>query len=134
MLAKTWKTILLVVCVIAVMFNIISKIVRAPSFQKNLDTVIEENIISIDATEFSNTIESAGKTITESAKEITSTLFNSTSNNSVQEEQEPVVEEETPVVEEQEEVVSEYNNQTEDKVETEGTSTNENSRFQVSFN
>ena len=81
MLAKTWKTILLVICVIAVMFNIISKIVRAPSFQKNLDTVIEENIISIDASNFSNTLESAGQSITESAKEITSTLFNYTSTN-----------------------------------------------------
>ena len=42
MLAKTWKTILLAICIIAVLFNIISKIVRTPSFQKNLDKVIDK--------------------------------------------------------------------------------------------
>ena len=42
MLAKTWKTILLAICIIAVLFNIISKLVRTPSFQRNLDAVIEE--------------------------------------------------------------------------------------------
>ena len=123
MLAKTWKTILLVICVIAVMFNIISKIVRAPSFQKNLDTVIEENIISIDASSFSNTLESAGQSITESAKEITSTLFNYTSTNSVQEE-----------VNNQEDVVLEYETKPEEIVNEEEPTTNDNSKFKVSFN
>ena len=123
MLAKTWKTILLVICVIAVMFNIISKIVRAPSFQKNLDTVIEENIISIDASNFSNTLESAGQSITESAKEITSTLFNYTSTNSVQEE-----------VNNQEDVVLEYETEPEEIVNEEEPTTNDNSKFKVSFN
>ena len=123
MLAKTWKTILLVICVISVMFNIISKIVRAPSFQKNLDTVIEENIISIDASNFSNTLESAGQSITESAKEITSTLFNYTSTNSVQEE-----------VNNQEDVVLEYETEPEEIVNEEEPTTNDNSKFKVSFN
>ena len=123
MLAKTWKTILLVICVIAVMFNIISKIVRAPSFQKNLDTVIEENIISIDASSFSNTLESAGQSITESAKEITSTLFNYTSTNSVQED-----------VSNQEDVVLEYETEPEEIVNEEEPTTNDNSKFKVSFN
>ena len=123
MLAKTWKTILLVICVIAVMFNIISKIVRAPSFQKNLDTVIEENIISIDASSFSNTLESAGQSITESAKEITSTLFNYTSTNSVQEE-----------VHNQEDVVLDYETKPEEIVNEEEPTTNDNSKFKVSFN
>ena len=123
MLAKTWKTILLVICVIAVMFNIISKIVRAPSFQKNLDTVIEENIMSIDASSFSNTLESAGQSITESAKEITSTLFNYTSTNSVQEE-----------VHNQEDVVLDYETKPEEIVNEEEPTTNDNSKFKVSFN
>ena len=61
MLAKTWKTILLAICIIAVLFNIISKIVRTPSFQKNLDKVIEENIVTVDSSQFSNTIENAGQ-------------------------------------------------------------------------
>ena len=123
MLAKTWKTILLVICVIAVMFNIIAKIVRAPSFQKNLDTVIEENIIAIDASIFSNTLEMAGQSITESAKEITSTLFNYTSTNSVQEE-----------VHNQEDVVLDYETKPEEIVNEEEPTTNDNSKFKVSFN
>ena len=48
MLAKTWKTILLAICIIAVLFNIISKLVRTPSFRRNLDAVLEENIVTVD--------------------------------------------------------------------------------------
>ena len=72
MLAKTWKTILLAICIIAVLFNIISKIVRTPSFQRNLDKVIEENIVTVDSSQFSNTIESAGQSLKDTASEITS--------------------------------------------------------------
>lgn len=129
MLAKTWKTILLAICIIAVLFNIISKIVRTPSFQKNLDKVIEENIVTVDSSQFSNTIESAGQSLKDTASEITSALFNTTLKNTTIEEtdnKEEIVEteEDNNYVEEQ---TVEY---TEEPV-NEG---NSDSKFKVSFN
>ena len=129
MLAKTWKTILLAICIIAVLFNIISKIVRTPSFQKNLDKVIEENIVTVDSSQFSNTIESAGQSLKDTASEITSALFNTTLKNTTIEEtdnKEEIVEteEDNNYVEEQ---TVEY---TEEPV-NEGIS---DSKFKVSFN
>ena len=129
MLAKTWKTILLAIRIIAVLFNIISKIVRTPSFQKNLDKVIEENIVTVDSSQFSNTIESAGQSLKDTASEITSALFNTTLKNTTIEEtdnKEEIVEteEDNNYVEEQ---TVEY---TEEPV-NEG---NSDSKFKVSFN
>lgn len=129
MLAKTWKTILLAICIIAVLFNIISKIVRTPSFQKNLDKVIEENIVTVDSSQFSNTIENAGQSLKDTASEITSALFNTTLKNTTIEEtdnKEEIVEteEDNNYVEEQ---TVEY---TEEPV-NEG---NSDSKFKVSFN
>ena len=129
MLAKTWKTILLAICIIAVLFNIISKIVRTPTFQKNLDKVIEENIVTVDSSQFSNTIENAGQSLKDTASEITSALFNTTLKNTTIEEtdnKEEIVEteEDNNYVEEQ---TVEY---TEEPV-NEG---NSDSKFKVSFN
>lgn len=131
MLAKTWKTILLAICIIAVLFNIISKIVRTPSFQRNLDKVIEENIVTVDSSQFSNTIENAGQSLKDTASEITSTLFNTTSKNTIIEDidnTEEVVETE----EENNNYVEEEQNEdyTEEPVEEENT----DSKFKVSFN
>ena len=124
MLAKTWKTILLAICIIAVLFNIISKIVRTPSFQKNLDKVIEENIVTVDSSQFSNTIENAGQSLKDTASEITSALFNTTLKNTTIEETVETEEDNNYVEEEQ---TVEY---TEEPV-NEG---NSDSKFKVSFN
>lgn len=131
MLAKTWKTILLAICIIAVLFNIISKIVRTPSFQRNLDKVIEENIVTVDSSQFSNTIESAGQSLKDTASEITSALFNTTSKNTTIEE--------TDNTEEVVETEEENNNyveeeQTEDYTEEPVEEGNTDSKFKVSFN
>lgn len=129
MLAKTWKTILLVICIIAVLFNIISKIVRTPSFQKNLDAVIEENIVTVDSTQISNSIESAGQSLKDTANEITSAIFNTAAKNTASylgTEDTDTQEEE--VIEEQE--VYEEESQNEEQ-ENNG---NTNSKFTVSFN
>ena len=130
MLAKTWKTILLAICIIAVLFNIISKIVRTPSFQKNLDKVIEENIVTVDSSQFSNTIENAGQSLKDTASEITSALFNTTLKNTTIEEtdnKEEIVETEEDNNYVEEEQTVEY---TEEPV-NEG---NSDSKFKVSFN
>ena len=130
MLAKTWKTILLAICIIAVLFNIISKIVRTPSFQKNLDKVIEENIVTVDSSQFSNTIENAGQSLKDTASEITSALFNTTLKNTTIEETdntEEIVENEEDNNYVEEEQTVEY---TEEPV-NEG---NSDSKFKVSFN
>lgn len=131
MLAKTWKTILLAICIIAVLFNIISKIVRTPSFQRNLDKVIEENIVTVDSSQFSNTIESAGQSLKDTASEITSALFNTTSKNTTIEDidnTEEIVETE----EENNNYVEEE--QTEDYTEEPVEEENTDSKFKVSFN
>ena len=132
MLAKTWKTILLAICIIAVLFNIISKVVRTPSFQKNLDAVIEENSVSIDSSMLSNSIENAGQSIKDTASEITNAIIDYSTNttasyfgtnentNTVNEVQEEEYSEE--------EFVDDNQN-----VETEEV-TNTNSKFKVSFN
>jgi hypothetical protein len=139
MLAKSWKTILLIICVVAVMFNLISKIVRAPSFQKNLDTVIEENIVSIDAAGISNSLQDATDSFKESASEITSTIMNTTSDFFTTETEkntqefteqtstitDPVDTEEPTIVEEQ---------TFEEEYVEETTTNTENSKFKVVFN
>ena len=131
MLAKTWKTILLAICIIAVLFNIISKIVRTPSFQRNLDKVIEENIVTVDSSQFSNTIESAGQSLKDTASEITSALFNTTSKNTTIEDTDNTEE----VVETEEENNSYVEEeQTEDYTEEPVEEENTDSKFKVSFN
>lgn len=130
MLAKTWKTILLAICIIAVLFNIISKIVRTPSFQRNLDKVIEENIVTVDSSQFSNTIESAGQSLKDTASEITSALFNTTSKNTTIEDTDNTEE----VVETEEENNNYVEEQTEDYTEEPVEEENTDSKFKVSFN
>lgn len=131
MLAKTWKTILLAICIIAVLFNIISKIVRTPSFQRNLDKVIEENIVTVDSSQFSNTIENAGQSLKDTASEITSALFNTTSKNTTIEDTDNTEE----VVETEEENNSYVEEeQTEDYTEEPVEEENTDSKFKVSFN
>lgn len=139
MLAKMWKTILLIICIIAVMFNLISKIVRAPSFQKNLDTVIEENIVSIDAAGISNSLQDATQSFKDSASEITSTIMNSTSEffeaesqKNTQEFTEQMVTESETVVEEEPTIVEEQT--FEEEYVEESTTNTDNSKFKVVFN
>ena len=133
MLAKSWKSILLIIAIIAILFNIISKIVRAPSLQKNLNKVIEENIVSFDSAGFSNTIDDAGRKITNTAKDFTSTIFNNNKNTNTTEENSTseIVEEE-----QQPEVEPDQNNQVEEVVinSNDNNDTEENSRFKVTFN
>ena len=119
MLAKTWKTILLAICIIAVLFNIISKLVRTPSFQRNLDAVIEENIISVDKTQISNSIENAGQAIKDTAEEFTDIIINGVNKDDV------VTTTNSDTVEDTN--IEEY---VEEPVEDETT----NSKFKVSFN
>jgi len=54
MLAKNWKVILLIICVVAILFNIISKIVRAPSLQKNLRALQDQNYVYQDTVNITN--------------------------------------------------------------------------------
>ena len=54
MLAKNWKVILLIICVVAILFNIISKIVRAPSLQKNLKALQDQNYVYQDTVNVTN--------------------------------------------------------------------------------
>ena len=142
MLAKTWKTILLIICIIAVLFNIISKIVRAPSFQKNLDKVVEEDIVTFDSTQVSNTLEEAGQSIRNTASEITSAIFNSTSfnllNTNTKTEtkketvEDNVVTEDDTYIEDEEMI---YNEEiTDDEIKNENVDNNSDSKFKVSFN
>ena len=139
MLAKSWKTILLIICVVAVMFNLISKIVRAPSFQKNLDTVIEENIVSIDAAGISNSLQDATDSLKESASEITSTIMNTTSDFFTTETEKNTQEftEQTSTitdpVDTEEPTIAEEQTFEEEYVE-ETTTNTENSKFKVVFN
>ena len=132
MLAKTWKTILLAICIIAVLFNIISKVVRTPSFQKNLDAVIEENIVSVDSSMISNSIENAGQSIKDTASEITNAIIDYSTNTTASyfgtNENTNTVNE----VQEEEYSEEEFVDDTQN-VETEEV-TNTNSKFKVSFN
>ena len=127
MLAKTWKTILLAICIIAVLFNIISKLVRTPSFQRNLDAVIEENIISVDKTQISNSIENAGQTIKDTAEEFTDIILNGVNQEDV------VTTTNSDTVEDTNTEDVYYEDEyVEEPVEEE--TTNSNSKFKVSFN
>ena len=138
MLAKSWKSILLIIAIIAILFNIISKIVRAPSLQKNLNKVIEENIVSFDSAGLSNTIDNAGRSITNTAKDFTSTLFNcNKKTNEVTNETEEQKSENQNVEDEQNNNVEpEKSNSIEEVVinNEETTNTEDNSRFKVRFN
>lgn len=57
MLAKNWKVILLIICVVAILFNIIYKIVRAPSLQKNLKALQDQNYVYQDTVNITNPFE-----------------------------------------------------------------------------
>lgn len=130
MLAKTWKTILLAICIIAVLFNIISKLVRTPSFQKNLDAVLEENIVTVDTAQISNSIESAGQAIKDTAAELSDTIFNGTTEDVVITTNSDTEEDtNTDVVYEEENTEDEFNSTTSDE-----TTNSSNSKFKVSFN
>ena len=45
MLAKLWKKVLLAVCIIACLFNIVSKIVNRHSLEVNLESVNDGNVV-----------------------------------------------------------------------------------------
>ena len=46
MLAKLWKKVLLAICVIAILFNLTSKLVRRYSLDTQLDSVVNSGSIS----------------------------------------------------------------------------------------
>ena len=130
MLAKTWKTILLAICIIAVLFNIISKLIRTPSFQRNLDAVIEENIVSVDTTQISNSIESAGQAIKNTAAELSDVIFNGTTEDVITTTNSDTEEDTaSDVVYEEEQYEEEFTSTSSDE-----TTNKSNSKFKVSFN
>ena len=45
MLAKLWKKVLLAVCIIACLFNIVSKIVNRHSLEVNLESVNDGSVV-----------------------------------------------------------------------------------------
>ena len=129
MLAKTWKTILLAICIIAVLFNIISKLIRTPSFQRNLDAVIEENIVSVDTTQISNSIESAGQAIKNTAAELSDVIFNGTTEDVITTTNSDTEEDTaSDVVYEEEQYEEEFTSTSSDETNK------SNSKFKVSFN
>lgn len=69
MLAKNWKVILLIICVVAILFNIIYKIVRAPSLQKNLKALQDQNYVYQDTVNITNPFEKENQDSEESSSE-----------------------------------------------------------------
>ncbi len=69
MLAKNWKVILLIICVVAILFNIIYKIVRAPSLQKNLKALQDQNYVYQDTVNITSPFEKENQDSEKSASE-----------------------------------------------------------------
>ena len=57
MLAKMWKKVLLAVCIIACLFNIMSKLVNRHSLEANLNSANDGNTVLDAITEKDNTIQ-----------------------------------------------------------------------------
>lgn len=104
MLAKLWKNLLLTICVIAILFNITSKLVRRYSLDEQLNSVVDGASIS-DVFKKEESEKNAEKTPNKSKKE------ESTKKESLEDEivDEEIVEEDEYYEEdfEQEEVVEE---------------------------
>ncbi|MBR3512090.1 MAG: hypothetical protein IKN74_03930 [Clostridia bacterium] len=69
MLAKNWKVILLIICVVAILFNIIYKIVRAPSLQKNLKALQDQNYVYQDTVNITSPFEKENQDSEKSSSE-----------------------------------------------------------------
>lgn len=100
MLAKIWKKVLLAICILACIFNIMSKLVNRHSFEDNLKSVndgttvfgiFQNNNEKIEEKEQSDTIEGVIiNTNTEENKNITNTLTSTEESSVEQNSQEEV--------------------------------------------
>mgnify|MGYP003294387677 CR=1 FL=1 len=94
------------------------------------DAVLEENIVTVDTAQISNSIESAGQAIKDTAAELSDTIFNGTTEDVITTTNSDTEEDtNTDVVYEEEYTEDEFSSTT-----SEETTNSSNSKFKVSFN